>query len=72
MTLAQLINSVPAASSTDSMAEWFAEVQYYATENENFDLYVSASEGLFFIGNTGLVVDCRSVVLAMLKALQTG
>lgn len=74
MTLAQLINSVPAATNIDSMAEWFGEVQLYATkpESKNFDIYVTSSAGLFFIGNSDRVAEYRRIVLAQLKALQTG
>lgn len=72
MTLAQLINSVPAATNIDSLADWFANVQYYATENKNFDIYVTSSAGLFFVSNSDRMAEYRRIVLAQLKALQTG
>lgn len=74
MTLAQLINSVPAATNLDNMADWFGEVQLYATkeESKDFDIYVTSSAGLFFIGNSDRVAEYRRIVLAQLKALQTG
>lgn len=74
MTLAQLISSVPAATNLDSMAEWFGEVQLYATKEEtkNFDIYVTSSAGLFFSSNSDRVAEYRRIVLAQLKALQTG
>lgn len=72
MNIFDLIKYAPSNKENDKLADWFAECEKWAKENNYYDVESDAQTGLTFIGTDYWNEKQRTKILARLKVIRKG